>query len=289
MKDFGDRVAVVTGAASGIGRAFADRFAAEGMRVVLADVEEDALIRTRDELRAKGATTLAVPTDVANTMDVDALASRTLETFGAVHVVCNNAGVGGDGRRIWEQTLEAWQWVIGVNLWGVIHGIRSFVPILLEQNTEGHVVNTASIAGLISGPFLSPYHATKHAVVTLSESLHCELQLAGAKVRVSVVCPGFVRTRIADSDRNRPPQLGAPAEDGEEQRAGREAFRQLIDAGIPPETVADRVLEAIREERFYVFPHPEMLAAFRTRADHILDQQNPEVSVPPELSEALKF
>lgn len=280
MKDFKEKVAVVTGAASGIGRALVDRFAAEGMHVVLADVEAAPLAQAERELRARGVKTLAVRTDVSKAEEVAALADRTLATFGAVHVVCNNAGVGGENAPVWEIPLEGWQWTFGVNLWGVIHGIRTFVPIMLRQGTEGHVVNTASMAGHLSLPFLSPYHATKFAVVTISESLHFELEMSGAKVKASVLCPGFVHTNIMSSERNRPAELQAAVQPtSEAQQALRAAIESSVAAGTAPSEVAARVVEAIREERFYVFPHPEMLAAARQRMENILAQRNPVMGV----------
>ena len=203
MKEFKGKVAVVTGAASGIGRALADRSVQEGMKVVLADVEVEALAKTEAGLKSSGATVLAVPTDVSQARDVAALAQKTLEVFGAVHLLCNNAGVGTEA-AIWESTLEEWEWVMGVNLWGVIHGVRAFVPHMLAQDTECHIVNTASMAGLISGPGLGAYKVTKHAVVSLSETLYHELAERGARVGVSVLCPGIVNTRIMESARNRP-------------------------------------------------------------------------------------
>jgi NAD(P)-dependent dehydrogenase (short-subunit alcohol dehydrogenase family) len=290
MKTFRNRVAVVTGAASGIGLAMAKRFGAEGMNVVLADVEESALDRAEAEVRALGAATLAVRTDVAQASDVEALAKRTLERFGAVHLVCNNAGVGGDGALAWEQTLESWKWVIDVNLWGVIHGIRTFMPILLRQGDEGHVVNTASMAGHLSLPFSAPYHATKFAVVTMTESLHYELRLTGSKVGASVLCPGFVRTRIMDSERNRPADLRTPARaPSEAELAWRSAYEELVSAGLAPERVADLVFDAVRGGRFYVFPHPELLEAVRSRMETILAQRNPEIALPEEMRSRLKF
>jgi NAD(P)-dependent dehydrogenase (short-subunit alcohol dehydrogenase family) len=279
MKEFRGKVAVVTGAASGIGFAMAERFAAEGMRIVLADVEEEPLARAAQELDAKGARTLAVPTDVSDPAAVSALAKATLDTFGAVHVVCNNAGVAGDMGPTWEQDPGNWGWVLGVNLWGVIHGIRTFVPILLEQGVEGHVVNTASMAGHLSMPFGGPYNASKFAVVAISEAMFFELEMTGSPVSVSVLCPGWVRTRIIDSDRLRPPTLQSARPLSEGQQAFREMARGLIEAGLPPSAVAERVFEAVRDRRFYVFPHPEMLVAVRDRMDAILAERNPSADI----------
>lgn len=281
MKTLRSRVAVVTGAASGIGLAMAERFAAEGMNVVLADVEEAALAAAERTLADRGAVTLAVRTDVARAADVEALAKATVDRFGAVHVLCNNAGVAGDGMTTWEQSVESWQWVLGVNLWGVVHGIRTFVPLMLAQGDEGHVVNTASMAGHLSMPFLAVYDATKHAVVTISESLHYELEMTGAPVRVSVLCPGFVRTNILDSGRNRPPELRDDAQRSEAAHAFQMTFRGFVESGKPPAEVAGCVVDAIRAERFWIFPHPEMLEAVRERNEGIVAQENPKMTIPP--------
>jgi NAD(P)-dependent dehydrogenase (short-subunit alcohol dehydrogenase family) len=285
MKIFRDKVAVVTGAASGIGRAMVERFATEGMKVVLADVEERALADATRALVDRGATALAVRTDVSRAADVEALARTAFERFGAVHVLCNNAGVAGDGFAVWEQSLESWQWLLGVNLWGVVHGIHTFVPRMLAQGGEAHVVNTASMAGHLSTPFLATYNATKFAVVTISECMHHELQMVGAALKVSVLCPGFVRTKIIDAERNRPAELRDDAQRSEAAQAFRTAVRGLVDAGTPPATVAERVFEAIRDERFWIFPHPEMRDAVRARADNILAQENPIFAPPPGMEE----
>ncbi|MEJ2076720.1 MAG: SDR family NAD(P)-dependent oxidoreductase [Acidobacteriota bacterium] len=239
MKEFRGKVAVVTGAASGIGRALALRCAAENMQVVVADIEESALGRVETELKDSGANTLAVLTDVSNAEDVETLARKTLERFGAVHLLCNNAGIGA-GSTAWESTLKDWEWTLGVNLWGVIHGLRAFVPAMLEQDSESHIVNTASVAGLISFHLNAPYQVSKHAVVGLSEKLHYDLEARAAKVKVSVLCPGWVRTRIMDSHRNRPAELEndpAEVEITPEMMDAVEGYRQACESGIPPEKV----------------------------------------------------
>jgi NAD(P)-dependent dehydrogenase (short-subunit alcohol dehydrogenase family) len=274
MQDFRDKVAVVTGGASGIGRAMVDRFAAAGMAVVVADVETTALAATETELRDRGTKVLAVRTDVAKAADVEVLASAAVARFGGVHVLCNNAGVSVGG-PMWEHTLDDWQWVLGVNLWGVIHGIRTFVPIMLRQGEPAHVVNTASLAGLTSNPFLGVYNVTKHAVVTLSETLAQELATLGPHVKVSVLCPGFVATKIADSHRNRPAALASGA-DRIRPAEFEEAIRAAIAGGLAPAAVAELVLSAIREERFYVFPHPELThLRVRARMEDILEGRTP--------------
>ena len=204
------RVAVITGGASGIGRALAERFATAGARLVLADVEEPALAAAGADLRAAGAEVAEVVTDVADPGAVDALADAAYQRFGAVHVVCNNAGVVSTGPS-WEQSIEDWQWVLGVDLWGVIHGVRSFVPRMLDGGEPGHIVNTASIAGLLPFPNIAPYDVAKAGVVALSEALHGELRAAGAAIGVSVLCPGVVPTRISESSRNRPGRGAARA------------------------------------------------------------------------------
>lgn len=276
MKTFTDRVAVVTGGASGIGRAMADRFAAAGMKVVLADIEESALRQAEADMRAQGVTVLGVVTDVAKAESVEALAQKTIETFGSVHIVCNNAGVGGGFGPSWTQPLQNWEWGFGVNLWGVIHGIRTFVPFMLKQDMEGHIVNTASMAGLISSPFMSVYDATKFAVVTISESLHLELAMQKSKVKVSVLCPGFVNTNIATSDRNRPANLqtGMPQFSEAEMSFASMMFAGIA-SGTPPTEVAEKVFAAIENEQFYILPHPELLPVVRMRMEAILGQRNP--------------
>jgi NAD(P)-dependent dehydrogenase (short-subunit alcohol dehydrogenase family) len=272
MKDLEGKVAVITGAASGIGFALAERCVREGMKAVLADVEGEALAWAEASLKAAGASVLAVRTDVSRAGDVEALARKTLDAFGAVHLLCNNAGVGTRG-LVWEGTAAEWEWVLGVNLWGVIHGIRVFVPLMLAQDTECQVVNTASVAGLISGPGLGAYKVSKHAVVSLSETLHHELAEHGGKVKVSVLCPGVVRTRIMESARNCPGHLAAKTSAGSDERW--EALRQAVQVGTRPAQIADDVFRALREGRFYILTHPELKELIRTRMEDILQERPP--------------
>ncbi|HWP66092.1 MAG TPA: SDR family NAD(P)-dependent oxidoreductase [Candidatus Limnocylindria bacterium] len=281
MRELAGKVAVVTGAASGIGRALAETFAGAGMKVVLADVEAAALDVAARELGAAGADVLAVPTDVSSADAVEALAARTYDRFGAAHVVCNNAGVALAG-PLWECTIDDWRWLLGVNLWGVIHGVRSFVPRMLAAATPGHVVNTASIAGLTSAPGIGAYNASKHAVVALSETLAKDLALAGAPIKVSVLCPGFVNTRILDSARNRPASLGAERPRPAEMES---VMRSLVAAGMPPREVARHVLRAVEDERFYVLTHPDFTAQVKERCRDIVEGRTPSAEaitlVPP--------
>ena len=274
MQELAGKVAVVTGAASGIGAALAARFAAERRKVVLADVEEAALAPTADRLRADGAAVLAVRTDVSRAGDVQALADRAWDAFGGVDVLCNNAGVFVGG-KLWERSLEDWQWLVGVNLFGVVHGIRAFVPRMLAAGREGRVINTASLAGLLSQPFLGVYAATKHAIVNISETLHHELTLAGAKVRVSVLCPGMVNTRAPEVERNRPSHLRNAGPRTAEETALDEAIRAGLAAGMAPTEVAAAVVDAIRADRFWIFTDRHSFPAVRLRLEDVLAERNP--------------
>jgi NAD(P)-dependent dehydrogenase (short-subunit alcohol dehydrogenase family) len=268
MDTFEGRTAVVTGAASGIGRGLAERFAALGMNVVLADVEEPRLAEVAAQLRESGTSVLPVVTDVGSGESVDALAAKAFDTFGAVHVLCNNAGVGGGG-PIEALTTNDWKWVLDVNLWGVIHGIRAFLPTMTQSGEEGHIVNTASIAGMITAPGLGAYHASKFAVVAISETLHHELALAGSRIGVSVLCPGMVNTNIDTADRNRPADLqGASLEPTPAQRAD---FKARLEAGMQPAEVARLVEDAIRNRQPYVFTGREFLPAIEARLRTIID------------------
>jgi NAD(P)-dependent dehydrogenase (short-subunit alcohol dehydrogenase family) len=255
MRQLGGRVAVITGAASGIGRALAGRFAAEGMHCVLADVEEQPLERAVGELRRSGAAAVGVRTDVSSAADVQALADRTIAEFGAVHVLCNNAGVGG-GTDFGKTPLDMWEWVLGVNLWGVIHGCRTFLPLLLREE-EGHIVNTSSMAALNGHPLgLAPYTVSKFGVLGLSQNLFFELAATSGHVGVSVLIPGLTRTRIFESIRNMPATVTTPPPSSF-RRSSMAAIEGVWDNAMPPDTVADVVTSAIREQRFYILPHPD--------------------------------
>ncbi|MEZ4860977.1 MAG: SDR family NAD(P)-dependent oxidoreductase [Caldilineaceae bacterium] len=276
LESLTDKVAVITGAASGIGKAVATACLQAGMKVVLADVEQAALEVTTAQLRAAGGTVLPIVTNVADPDAVEALAQVTMNTFGAVHLLCNNAGVAVDG-PLWEMSLRDWEWVLGVNLWGVIHGIRAFVPRMLAQGDAGHIVNTASIAGLVSTPGLGVYNVSKHGVVTLSETLYQELQQAHANIHVSVLCPAWVKTRIGASARNRPPALhDEPTVPNAARQAGDQAMQPLIDNGVEPEYIAEQVLAAVRERRFYILTHPPFTKLVEERMMGILHHQPPK-------------
>lgn len=278
MKDFKDKVAVITGAASGIGRAIAERCGQEGMKVVIADVEKGALRQTAKEIKAAGIEVMPVLTDVSKYGDVEKLAKKTLDAYGSVHLLFNNAGVT-TGTVIWESTLADWKWLLGVNLWGVIHGIRVFVPIMLKQDTECRIVNTASMAALISYPGRGIYTVTKHAVLALSEKLYHELSWQGAKIKVSVILPGNVKTGIWDADRNRPTALQNDPRDEKKLSSGYQAMNEMgrlaLESGIPPGQVADCVFDAIRKDKFYIITHPELKPLLQLRADDILQERNP--------------
>lgn len=277
MRDLEDKVAVITGGASGIGFAMACRFARERMKLILADVEQDALRDAAVKLREGGAEVLEVVTDVSDPVQVERLAEEAFSAFGAVHVLCNNAGVIGGGGRPWEIPLETWEWVLGINFWGVLHGVRAFLGRLLDQG-DGHIVNTASVAGLMAGGAAGPYSVSKHAVVALSESLYYSLLDMGAAVHISVLCPGYVRTRLADAERNAPPGVPLGSTSGPDKARTADAMRQVLAGGMEPARVAARVHEAILDERFYVLTHDdeEWLLPIRNRMENILAQQNPQ-------------
>jgi len=268
---------VVTGAASGIGLALAERFAAEGMKVVMADIEAGALATAAAGVRQKAPAILELRVDVSKPDDVERLARETYAAFGAAHVLCNNAGVAVIG-AVHEHTLADWQWVIDVNLWGVIHGVRAFLPRMLAGGDEGHIVNTASMAGLTTSAFMSVYDVTKHGVVALSESMYKEAQVTGSPIGVSVVCPGLIDTNIMRSSRNRPEALAEAGKAGPMAQAFGQNLGDRLAGGYPPSEVADQVVQGIREGRFYIVPaQPEVKSAIAVRAQDLIELQNPTV------------
>jgi len=278
MKEFRGKVAVITGAGSGIGRSMAERCVQEGMIVVVTDVDEARLAGTEDGLRALGGTVLSVRTDVSRRGDVETLAQKTRDAFGAVHVLVKNAGVGAGGSP-WEATWNDWEWVLGVNLWGVIYGVKVFTPIMIAQETDCHIINTASIAGLTVGGSSAPYSVSKHAVVALSESLYLALDQRKSRVKVSVLCPASVKTNIVNSERSRPVELQNESDDvPPETRAYWAFMNTAVEGGISPLQVADQVFRAMREERFYILTHPEWLPVIQLRVDNLLRADNPKSS-----------
>ena len=278
MHQFQDKVAVITGGGRGIGRGLAVQCAKERMKVVLAGIGMESLSKTAAELRAMGTETLAVQTDVSKSEDLETLAHKTLDRFGAVHLLVNNAGVSG-GSTIWSSTLADWEWILGVNVWGVIHGLRTFVPIMLEQDEPAHIVNVSSISGLITHAASGIYRAAKHAVVAISETLFFELAEKSEKVKVSVFCPAGVQTDFGTSSRNRPadlqndPSYKPDILPGSAKTGG--IIRKKVAGGQMPEQVAAFVFQAIRDERFYILSHPEENEAIRLRMEDILHARHP--------------
>jgi len=271
MKNLKGKVAAVTGAASGLGRSMALAFAREGMHVALGDVDDAGLKETEKAARELGAQALTQRVDVSKAEQVDAFRDQALSKLGGVHVVCNNAGVSTLGAA-WEASVADWQWILGVNLWGVIHGVRAFAPHLIAQN-EGHIVNTASVSGLISPPGSSTYNVTKHAVVALSETLHHDLRERSSAVGVSVLCPAYVPTRITESERNRP----HPASEKSKETIAREAMlKKAVASGkISADQVAQAVVAAVKENRFYILTHPRIKGAIQARMEDILQERAP--------------
>ena len=280
MKELRNRVAVVTGAASGIGFALAERFAAEGMRVVLADIEGRTLASAAEALRRKAPAVLASQIDVSRSDDMERLARETYDEFGAAHVLCNNAGVAVIG-AVHEHSLADWQWVINVNLWGVIHGVRAFVPRMLASGDEAHIVNTSSMAGLTTAPFMSVYDVTKHGVMALSESMYKEFRTTGAPIGVSVVCPGLINTNISRSSRNRPADVAEEGKYGPMAQAFAQNLEARLAEGYPPSEVAEQVVQGILDGRFYIVPaQPDVKAGAAVRAQDIIEFRNPTLRRP---------
>ncbi len=281
MIDLKGKVAVVTGGASGIGRALAERFAEEGMKIVLADVEGPVLEKAEAEMKADGADILAVQTDVSKSADLDALAEKTLSAYSKVDILCNNAGVSVGG-PCWSISESDWEWVMGVNLWGVINGLRSFVPIMMKNSDGGHIVNTGSMSSFTAPAGMAPYATSKHGILALSECLFHDLKQAASSINVSVLCPGWVNTNIAASDRNRP---GGPVSEDdldESVKRFKEAAVKALEDGLAPKEVAEQVLGAIAERRFYVLPEPRWKSVIQARVEDIINDRNPGIPVPPQ-------
>ena len=277
MRDFSGRVAVITGGGSGIGEALARRFARAGMKIVVADVDPTAAERVRSTLERGGHTALAVETDVANAASVERLADRAYAEYGSVDLLCNNAGVVPSGRHraVWEYPLEDWRWVFDVNLMGVVHGMRSFVPRMLAQNTTAHIVNTASVAGFISGSGSPAYSAAKHGVARVTEALYAGLVERGAQIGVTMLVPGLVATRIYESERNRPEGLKLASGAAQETPELQAIASNLYANALSPDAVAEQTFDAVRENRLYQFTTGSFDDAIRDRADAILARRNP--------------
>jgi len=294
MKSFQGRTAVITGAASGFGLEVSRIAAAHGMCIVMADVQQDALDRAVAEITGLGAQVLPYRLDVSKAAEIEAMAAATVERFGAPHVVFNNAGVGGGG-LIWETTVKDWEWLLGVNLMGVVHGVRVFTPMMLaaakqDPAYEGHIVNTASMAGLLNAPNMGVYNVTKHAVVSLSETLYQDLRLVTDQVRASVLCPYFVPTGISHSERNRPQDM-KNEQPTRSQLVARAMGDKAVSSGkVTAAMVAQFVFDAMAEDRFYIYSHPHALGNVQTRMEDIVAGKNPSdpFAKRPEIGEQLR-
>ncbi len=280
MKNFNGKVAVITGAASGFGREFAIAGAAQGMKLVLADIQQAQLDATIAELTAAGAKVVGMRCDVSRAEDVQALADLAMTNFGGVNLVFNNAGVGSGG-LVWENTVKDWEWVLGVNLWGVIHGVRIFTPLMLAQakreaDYEGYIVNTASMAGLLSPQLMGAYNVSKHAVVTLSETLYQDLRSVTSQISCSVLCPAFVPTGISSSHRTRPAELQNESAPTESMMVAQKTIHKAVTSGkLTAADVIKLTFDAVRDEKFYIITHPKIMATVKMRLEDIEHMQNP--------------
>lgn len=295
MQSFSEKTCVITGAGSGLGREFALLAAKLGMRLVLADVQQDALKQTEVSATALGADVMSYVCDVRRGDEVESLAQAAVKRFGAIHVVFNNAGVGAGG-LIWESTQQDWEWVLGVNLWGVIHGVRVFTPLMLasakaDPNFEGHIINTASMAGLLTPPAMGIYNVSKHAVVALTETLYHDLSLIDAPIGVSVLCPYFVPTGISHSDSVRPSDTQATTQPTRSQQVSQAMLEKAVSAGkISAAEVAQITFDAIKAGQFYIYSHPQALGNVERRMQDILQAHNPSdpYEQAPKLREQLR-
>ena len=275
MKTFAGKVAVITGAGSGFGREFAKLGAALGSKLVLADIQKDALAATVAELEAAGAQVIAEVVDVSKAADVERLAQAAVKKFGTIDMAFNNAGVGSGG-LIWENSLKDWEWVMGVNVMGVVHGLHYFTPIMLAHGGEGHVVNTASMAGLLNAQLMGVYNVSKHAVVSMTETLAHDLRVVNSKLGVSVLCPAFVPTGISQSHRNRPSDMRSELPVSESQIAAQRASEKAVSSGkMTAEQVALQVFDAIRNDQFYIFTHPKIMPSVGLRFEDVMTGRNP--------------
>jgi NAD(P)-dependent dehydrogenase (short-subunit alcohol dehydrogenase family) len=282
MKSFQGRTAVITGAGSGFGLEVSRLAAQRGMKLAMVDVQKDALDRAAAEMQALGAEVLAVQVDVAKADAMEALGAAVAQRFGAPHFVFNNAGIGAGG-LIWENTVKDWEWVLGVNVMGVAHGVRVFTPIMLRQNERAHIVNTASVAGLISPPAMGVYNASKHAVVALTETLYHDLRRTGAPIGCSLLCPAFAPTGIAEAERARPARWRNEAPPSASQvLAGRELRKAVRSGRLSAADIAAATFDAVHAGRFYVITHPAILPSVRVRHEDIEQMRAPsDPSLPP--------
>ncbi|MCP5264617.1 MAG: SDR family oxidoreductase [Burkholderiaceae bacterium] len=272
---FEGSVAVITGAGSGFGREFARICAERGMKLALADIQADSLAQTADTLRQGGTVAITETLDVSRSDAVEAFADRVYHEFGATHLLFNNAGVAAGG-YVWENTIADWEWVLGVNLWGVINGIHAFVPRMIAGGQAGHIVNTASVAGLLSPPTMGVYNVSKHGVVTLTESLYHDLRVSGSRLGASVLCPAFVPTGINRSERNRPQTLQNAGEPTASMQAAQRATDKAVSSGkISAADVATMTFDAIEQDRFYIVTHPRIMDSVRLRCEDVAALRNP--------------
>jgi len=277
MKEFKNKVAVITGASNGIGFGIAERCAQLGMKVVLAGINSENLANAEERLTSSGATLLSVRTDVSKREDVEALAQKTMETFGAVHLLVNNAGVAA-GASAWESTWEEWEWVMNVNWWGVLYGVKIFTPLMIAQDAEAYIVNVASVAGFLPDHPCAPYQVTKHAVVSLTENLYYSLAEQNSKVKASVLCPGWVKTEILKAERNRPPELKNKPGSVKDKLKRVTSYREMqaeMEKGMSVLELTDYLFQAIEREQLYVLSHPDVMESIQERMDNILQQKNP--------------